>query len=353
MEKVLVKASTNYNVYIGKGILEQICGGIRTGQKLAVVADETVAALYMNRLLQMLRSHGHEAVSFTFPAGEASKSMMTLAELLEWLAEKELTREDMVIALGGGVTGDLAGFASSVYLRGIPYMQVPTTFLAAIDSSVGGKTAVDLQTGKNLAGSFYQPQSVVCDVELLSTLSGAVFAEGIAEAVKYGILGDPELFQQLESGSVHEELENVVCRCVRMKRDIVEQDEFDTGQRQLLNLGHTFGHCVEKLSHYQISHGNAVSIGLAMMARAAAVLGYLSEIDRDRMISVLKKNDLPVTCPYEWQEMMTVMKRDKKRKGDILTLVVPTGIGTCVLQSVSLKEAGRYLELALKGGNIR
>ena len=350
IREVTVKASRCYNVTIGSGILQELGRSVKKEQRLAVITDQNVAHLYRERVEQIMA--GRQVEFFVFSPGEEAKCFERLSEILEWLADLQMTREDMIIALGGGVTGDLAGFAASVYLRGIPFIQIPTTLLAAIDSSVGGKTAVNLKAGKNLAGSFYQPQQVICDVELLKTLSDENLAEGIAEAVKYGILGDPDLFEQLSSGQSRDSLEDIIYHCVVMKRDVVEEDEFDTGNRQLLNLGHTFGHCIEKLSKYEIPHGRAVAVGLALIARAAAAFGHLSTQDRDRIIRALESNRLPVTCDYQWEAMMEVMKRDKKRRGDTITLILPVRIGECILHPVSIDRAGEYLKAALQGESL-
>lgn len=349
MKKVQVKASKDYEVWIGSGLLSDIGHQVKPGQQVAVITDQTVASLYLDQLQESLRQQGHEAEVFTFPPGEAAKSMEMLSDILEWLAGIGMTRTDLIIAFGGGVTGDLAGFAASVYLRGISFIQVPTTFLAAIDSSVGGKTAIDLKAGKNLAGSFYQPQQVICDISLLATLNDETFAEGTAEAIKYGILGDRELFEKLKCKNFRTDLEDIIYRCVSMKRDLVETDEFDTGQRQLLNLGHTFGHCIEKLSGYRQSHGNAVAVGLALIARTAESFGHLSGGDREEIIQALKNNGLPTECSYEWEAMMEVMMRDKKRRGGTITLIIPSAIGACALHPLALEEAGRYLQAGLKG----
>ena len=349
MKTVQVKASRSYEVLIGNDILGQMREVITPDQKVAVVTDETVASYHLEALKSQLQKLGKKAEVFTFAPGEQSKNIFVLSDILEWLAEMKISRSDLLIAFGGGVTGDLAGFAAAVYLRGISYIQIPTTFLAAIDSSVGGKTAVDLKAGKNLAGSFYQPAQVICDIELLKTLKKETFAEGTAEAIKYGVLGDRDLFEQLKDGQPKEQLEEIIFRCVMMKRDVVEEDEFDNGQRQVLNLGHTFGHCIEKLSKFKISHGNAVAIGLALIARAAAAYGHLAENDRDQIIRAIQANNLPVTCDYSCEEIMDMISQDKKRRGDRITLVIPTGIGSCMLHPVSLKQAGEYLRVGLKG----
>lgn len=350
MKTIQVKASKSYKVKIGTNILKEVTDVLKKNQKVVIVTDETVAFLHLEKLKNVLLAAGFEPEVFMFPSGEESKCIQVLSCLLEWLAQIPLTRSDMVIAFGGGVTGDLAGFAASIYLRGIEFIQVPTTFLAAIDSSVGGKTGIDLQAGKNLAGSFWQPKEVICDISLLETLSEETFAEGTAEAIKAAILVDSEMFEIIQKGKIQDDLEEIIYRCVSMKRDLVEEDEFDTGQRQLLNLGHTFGHCVEKLSNFEITHGNAVAIGLALIMEAAAAYGHCTKEDAKAVIEALNENGLYTKCPYTADEMIEVMKRDKKRKGDNLTLILPRKIGECFLQTMTLDEAKKYLEVGLQGG---
>lgn len=350
MKTIQVKVSKNYEVKIGTNILSEVTSTLKKGQKVAIVTDETVALLHLEKLKDVLANAGFVAEVFMFPSGEESKSVKVLSCLLEWLAQIQMTRSDIILAFGGGVTGDLAGFAASIYLRGIEFIQIPTTFLAAIDSSVGGKTGIDLQAGKNLAGSFWQPKAVICDTSLLETLSEETFAEGSAEAIKAGILRDPEMFEIIQAGETKQRLEEIICRCVSMKRDIVEQDEFDTGERQLLNLGHTFGHCIEKLSNFEITHGNAVAIGIALIMKAAVIYGHCKEEEKDVVIQTLHENGLYTDCPYTADEMMEVMKRDKKRQGDKLTIILPRKIGECFLHTVTLEEAKAYLKSGIDGG---
>ena len=251
MSTIRVCASKNYDVRIESGLLcdagQQIAAvcGVCTA---AVISDDTVFSLYGSRLCDTLQASGFRTVSFVFPHGEQSKNLTVYTELLNFLAENRLTRTDCLVALGGGVVGDLCGFAAATYLRGVSFVQIPTTLLAAVDSSVGGKTAVDLPAGKNLVGAFYQPSLVLCDPDLLQTLPEDIFRDGCAEVIKYGLLGNAEFFRELSAAAIRENLPHAIETCVSMKRDIVCADEFDRGQRQLLNLGHTFGHAVEHFS---------------------------------------------------------------------------------------------------------
>jgi len=264
MKSICVKASNEYQVMIGRGLLpmlgEQIASVCKP-QTVAIISDSTVWPLYGETAAKSIENAGFTVISFVFPAGEASKNGETYLQALNFLAEAKVTRTDCIVALGGGVVGDLAGFTAATYLRGVSYIQVPTTLLAAVDSSVGGKTAIDLPAGKNLCGAFYQPRLVLCDTDTLSTLPQDIFRDGCAEVIKYGILYDPVLFGHLEKTGLNFDREAVITRCVELKRDVVAEDEFDTGARMKLNLGHTIGHGVEARSNFSLSHGKSVSIG--------------------------------------------------------------------------------------------
>jgi 3-dehydroquinate synthase len=309
-----------------------------------VITDDTVKALYLETVKESLEAAGFSVCVYSIPSGEASKNWEVLGRLLEFLAESGLTRSDAVLALGGGVVGDLAGFAAAVYQRGIVYVQLPTTFLAAIDSSVGGKTAVDLAAGKNLAGAFHQPKLVLCDTDTFDTLSPEIFADGAAEAVKYGVLMGEELFNQTANlqGKATPKL---VAQCVEAKAHIVEQDEKDGGIRNLLNLGHTFGHAMEKESGFRLTHGHAVAMGLAMMARAAERKGFLEAEVRGKIENALLQNGLPITCDFPAEVIFKAALGDKKRRGGKLTLVVPFGLGDCRLMPVPAEEVYDWITL--------
>lgn len=350
MKTIQVNASTTYPIHIGADLLSQsgsLClDALGAPCKLCVVSDTNVAPLYLQKTEDALVSSGFEVCSFVFPNGEASKNTATLIELLEFLAEHRLTRSDAIVALGGGVVGDLSGFAAAVYLRGIRFLQIPTTLLAAVDSSVGGKTAVDLRAGKNLAGAFHQPSAVICDVKTLDTLSDAVFADGCAEVVKYGVINDRAFFESLRSG-VREQIEQVIAACVQNKSRIVEGDEFDRGARQLLNLGHTVGHAVEACSNFEISHGSAVAIGMAVVTRAAVRAGLCPASDLDSLLSLLTSLSLPTECPYTARELCAIASADKKRSGAHITLVVPYGIGDCRLERIELDALEDFVAMGL------
>lgn len=348
MEIIRVPASKEYDVIIGNGILSTLgerCVNLLGKSKAVIVTDSNVAPLWLGKAKQSLEDAGIETFTYIFPAGEESKSKETLFDLLEFMAENKLTRSDFALALGGGVTGDMTGLAASLYLRGVPFVQVPTTLLAAVDSSVGGKTAVNLSAGKNLMGAFYQPSLVLCDTDTLGTLSAEIFADGMAEVIKYGVIFDKELFDAVKGGNITDKLEKIIARCVELKRDVVAKDEFDKGERQLLNFGHTMAHSIEKCSNFEISHGSAVAIGMVIAAKAGNALGWSDEDCTDEIIKANKNNALPCECSFSPEELAQAALSDKKRAGDSIAFVAPRKIGECYLKKVSvdvLKQISEY-----------
>lgn len=346
MITVPIQTTKPYNVYIGKGLLAQ--AGSLMADRIApcsavLVSDSTVTPLYADEAASSLAAAGYEVTRYVFPAGEASKNWTILGSLLEFLAQSQLTRSDILVALGGGVTGDLTGFAASIYLRGIRYVQIPTTLLACVDSSVGGKTAVDLQAGKNLAGAFWQPQLVICDTDTLKTLSDHIFLDGVSESIKYGIIRDFQLFCDIESGGFDAHCDKIIAECISMKGDIVAEDEFDKGTRELLNYGHTLGHAVEKCSNFSISHGHAVAIGMNMAASIAARIGYCTSKCAHQIQQSLLKLGFSLDCPYSKEELLPVVLLDKKRKGDIIDFILPKEIGCCEIYPVKIKDLEEFL----------
>jgi 3-dehydroquinate synthase len=347
-----VRVRDGYEVVIGDGLLAQsgrLMRAVLGECRLAVVTDSNVAQLYLSTLLTSLKEAGYDACSYVFPAGEASKRLETLSGMLEFFAEQHLTRKDCVVALGGGVTGDIAGFAAGCYLRGVKYVQVPTTLLAAVDSSVGGKTAVDLAAGKNLAGLFHQPSLVICDTNTFETLSPDEFANGAAEAIKTGILDDEALFSMFESGDARANIKDIVEQCVAFKARIVEADETETGIRKTLNLGHTAGHAIERCSDFTLPHGHAVAIGLAIIARASERLGWAEEPIARRIETALTRNDLPTTTSFSPEVLAEAALSDKKRANGQITLVVPKKIGDCALIDILLEQLSDVFRAGMEG----
>ena len=345
MKTISVTASKSYDVFIGAGLLgnlgQHLLSVLNKACKLAIISDSNVWSLYGKTAEAALTNTGFSVVSFVFPAGESSKNADTYLNILNFLAENQLTRSDAVLALGGGVTGDMTGFAAATFLRGVRYIQVPTSLLAMVDSSVGGKTAIDLPVGKNLVGAFYQPSLVLCDLDTLNTLPDSVFCDGCAEVIKYGILYDRDLFEHLEEKGLNFDREAVVARCVELKRNVVAEDEFDTGARQKLNLGHTIGHGVEAQSNFTITHGQAVAIGMAIVAKAGCRSIY------DQLCTVLKKFNLPTTTDFSARQLYTSALSDKKRSGGTVNLIIPREIGYCEIVPTPVEKLQSFIEEGL------
>lgn len=350
MKTVRVNASRSYNVCIGSGLLNRLGTFVREtvgGAKAAIVSDSNVFPIYGNTAEDSLRQAGFEVINFVFSAGESSKSGNTYLELLNFLAENHMTRSDCLIALGGGVTGDLTGFAAATYLRGVNYIQVPTTLLAAVDSSVGGKTAIDLAAGKNLCGAFYQPSLVLCDIDTLNTLPEDIFRDGCAEVIKYGILYDRSLFDLLAKTGIAFPREEVIARCVETKRNVVALDEFDRGERQKLNLGHTIGHGVEAHSNFEVSHGKAVAIGTAIVSRAAAVSKICPEDVSEKICQVIRQFGLPTHTDFSAEQLSSAALSDKKRSGGTINLILPIDIGNCIIQPTAVADLNTFIKAGL------
>lgn len=332
-----VEASRSYDIHIGRGILPRIGEFIRpiVGEcRVAVLTDSNVDELYGDMLVEALGASGYAADKFVVPAGEASKCADNLLEFLNFLAECRLTRSDAVIAFGGGVVGDMAGLSAALYLRGVKYIQIPTTLLAAVDSSVGGKTAIDIPAGKNLVGAFYQPSLVCCDTALMDSLLPDVYRDGCAEVIKYGVILDRELYDKLHTRPFDREA--VVARCVEIKRDVVQQDEYDNGLRGLLNFGHTFGHAIEKMSNFEVSHGSAVAKGMVVAAKMAPLCG-LCDVSEE-LIALLLEYGFDISCGYSADELFDAILSDKKRRGGNITVVLPKAMGECVLVTLPVEE---------------
>ena len=338
-----VEASRSYDILIGRDILVGLGEFIRPllgNCRLAVLTDSNVDALYGDAIINHLNEAGYDACKYVIPAGEASKCADNLLAFLNFMASSQLTRSDAVVAFGGGVVGDLGGLSASLYLRGVKYVQVPTTLLASVDSSVGGKTAIDIPAGKNLVGSFYQPSLVCCDTALMDTLAPEIYRDGCAEVIKYGMILDAALYDTLHT--LPFDREAVVARCVEIKRDVVQQDEFDNGIRGLLNFGHTFGHAIEKLSDFGISHGEAVAKGMVIAARMAPLCGLCDVADE--LSALLVRYGFDVSCPYGAQEIYDALLSDKKRRGGNISVVLPRAVGDCTLVTMPVEDLKELLQ---------
>ena len=349
MRTIDVPASTPYRVHLGTRLLEQAGDIVRDaagGEKAVIVTDSNVGPLYAEIVRASLEGSGYEAHVFTFPAGERHKRAGTLVDALEFMAERELDRRDVVVALGGGVTGDLGGLAAALYMRGIALAQVPTSLLAMVDSSVGGKTAVDLEAGKNLAGAFWQPRTVIADIGCLGTLGPAQFADGCGEVVKHAVIRDAALFSALEAEPPTYErlcapgglsfMEDVVARNIEIKRDVVAGDEREAGTRKLLNFGHSIGHAVEASAGYHLGHGTCVAIGMCMITRAVIAQGACDPALLPRLEALLNRCGLTTSCSFTCDELYASALHDKKRRGKTIDLVIPHEAGSCSIDTVPL-----------------
>lgn len=342
MTKIRVKASKPYDVVIGKDILENAGSLISEavkGRKAVIVTDDIVNGLYAEKLIKSMNESGFTTDIFVFPNGEENKCHKTLIELYDFLAEKNITRSDFLVALGGGVVGDLTGFAAATYLRGIDYVQIPTTLLAQVDSSVGGKTAVDIGAGKNLVGAFKQPDIVIADIDTLDTLSEEIFTDGMGEVVKYGMIWSKELFELLKSGRVKENLAKIVEECVDIKRQVVETDEFDTGLRMILNFGHTLGHSIEKYYNYHgFSHGKAVSVGMYLMTVIGEKAGLIKDNISDELKACLIANNMPFESETPASALFGGAVNDKKRFSDTISIILCREIGKADIVKMNINE---------------
>lgn len=335
-----VKTCPAYKIIIERGCIENTGAYARElfpgGGKAVVAGDSNVLPLYGQKVAGALREAGFSVYTCQFPAGEESKRLSTIESMYACFAENGLTRSDFVVALGGGVTGDMAGFAAATYLRGIKVIQIPTSLLAQIDSSVGGKTGVDLPQGKNLVGAFHQPSLVLIDPDTLSTLPGSFFSDGMGEAVKYGCIKSRGLFDTIKDTDIRDNIEKMIYNCVDIKRDAVEKDEFDNGERMLLNFGHTFGHALEKLYGYKkLTHGAAVGIGMVMMAKCGEAAGLTEPGTANAISCVLKKYSLPVWDDMDIEKIAGAVALDKKSRGGEINLIMLKKIGESFIYKVS------------------
>ena len=311
-------------------------------KKALVITDSNVDEIYGKKIIKELENIGAKPYKFVFKAGESSKSINTVVSAYTSLCENAFTRSDVIIALGGGVTGDVAGFIASTYLRGIEYYQIPTTMLAMIDSSIGGKTGIDLPHGKNLAGTFYQPNSVYINTLFLKTLSDAYMRDGLAEAVKYACIDTPSIFEDIENSDYN----NVILKSVKIKCDIVSGDEFDKGQRMLLNFGHTIGHAVEKCMDFKgITHGQAVAIGMVHAVKMGNKLGYTPLEGVDKLIDILNKLELPIHTDIYKDKLLQAITIDKKNMDGYLNFILIKEFGNALIEKIKLSELIKYISI--------
>ncbi len=336
MKTIQVQTKQPYEIQVEPGLLSTSGARIRRVTKAktaAVITDDHVDAFYGAEAVKSLEAASFHVIKFVFPHGESSKSMSVLAQIYDFLCENNITREDCLIALGGGVVGDITGFAAATYLRGIDYVQIPTSLLAMVDSSVGGKTAVDLPGGKNLVGSFKQPIVVICDPNLLQTLPQKFLSDGMGEVIKYGMIRDHALFELLEQHSledIFDVIEDIILTCMQIKSDVVEHDEFDHGERMILNFGHTIAHAIESYYHYTtFTHGEAVSAGMCMMTKRAC-----TDATYQRLCQCVTKYALPTAAPVKLSELIPFCKRDKKCTDENIRFIVCEEIGNAQIRTM-------------------
>lgn len=359
MEKIQVNLGPDsYTIEVERGLLSRAAPRIRAlmpgVEKIAVITDDVVDGLYGARLAEGLRQEGLAVRRIAIPHGEKSKNLTVLGEVLEEMAAFGMTRSDGVVTLSGGVPGDLGGFAAAVYLRGVPFVQMPTTILAQIDSSVGGKVAVDLASGKNLAGNFYQPKGVLIDPDLTATLPSRYIHDGMAEAVKYGCIADASLFSLFEALRSDEDilkaLPQIISACCRIKADLVEADVRDNGARMLLNFGHTIGHAIEREYHYETyTHGEAVAAGMVMLTEMTESMGITQPGTAERIAKVLTQIGLPTKAEVSRDALVSHMMHDKKRRGRGITFVVLDAIGKSRLLPVPAEDIPCFVPEARHG----
>ena len=335
MEKIVVKTLTkSYDIITGSGLFSDVRKYIKIDkQKIFIISDSNVAPLYLQTLSKNF--DGNTVSSFIIPAGEKSKNLTIVQKIYNKLNRSKISKSDLIIALGGGVVGDITGFAAATYLRGISYIQIPTTLLAQVDSSIGGKCGVNLKFGKNLAGTIYQPEYVICDYDVLNTLPAFEFKNGLAEVVKCGAISDSSILNDVEKN----DLNKIIIKSITVKKRIVEIDEFEKNERMLLNFGHTFGHAIEVLGKYKrFSHGQAVAIGMVEAVKLGIKLKITPIACLDKLVSILQKYDLPTVCPYSLEQMLEFLKSDKKIRNGMLNFVLLKDFGFAKISPVSVEQ---------------
>ncbi len=353
MKRFKVSTSSSYEVILDHGLLGNAGNLISqlgfpestsTLNKIALITDSTVGELYAGDIISDLRSAGFDVYKILFPAGEHSKNLNTYSNILESLADVGMSRSDMVLALGGGVVMDIAGFAAGTYLRGIRYAAIPTTFQAAMDAAIGGKTGVNLLKGKNLAGVFWQPSLVLCDLDILSSSSEEGLTEGLAEAIKCAAISDGSLLKAIEKG----DLPYILERCISIKKSLIEADERGSNLRQLLDFGHTIGHGIEKLSSYNISHGEAIAMGMVIEARGAWLTGLTSSDISGDLSEILSSLGFNLSPSYEGEELYQAALSDEKISGGMIAMTIPESMGKATIKKISLGQLRDLIAAGVK-----
>jgi len=346
MHTIHVPVNDAYDVLIERGLIHQsgqIIKSLSSAETCVIITDDNVDRIYSDIVETSLRNSGFAVEKFVFPHGEASKNAETLLKIYTFLCEREITRSDCLIALGGGVVGDITGFAAATFLRGLQYVQIPTSLLAQVDSSVGGKTAIDLPEGKNLVGAFKQPLTVICDPDTLFTLPQTFLIDGMGEVIKYGMIANAELFSKLcqyDLSNITEHLDEIIPVCIGIKRDVVAEDELDTGLRMILNFGHTLGHAIEAYYHYETyTHGCAVAAGMCLMTKF-----HNTPEEYETLKCCVERYHLPSDVPASLKELVSLCGHDKKRAGTRLRYIVCSSIGTAEIKSDFLPDFQKHFE---------
>ena len=339
MKTIHLNVSKSYDVLLDDGLINnsnELILPFCKGHNIAIITDDIVDRLYGSFLYNKLKEGNYSIIKYVFPNGESSKNIHTLSNILEFLAENGFKRNDYLIALGGGVVGDITGFAASIYMRGINFIQIPTTLLSMVDASVGGKTAIDLKSGKNLAGAFWQPSLVICDTNIIKNLPDEIFREGMGEVLKYDVISNLGIFENVFEKRLNENLTSIIYNCIDSKRCVVEEDEYETkGIRKVLNVGHTFAHGLEKLSNYKISHGIAVGTGLVWEAAISYRIGICSLDTFESIKRAVQECNLLISFDYNFEDLINAMKKDKKNDDSEISFMLPVKLGNCVEKKIS------------------
>lgn len=349
MKKLTVNVDKGYDILIEKGITAH-CGEyiskISKAKKVCIISDTNVFPLYGKSVKASLKASGFDVYEYIFTAGESSKKPAEIIKMVEFMAENEFTRSDIVVALGGGVVGDMAGFAAAIYLRGVDFVQIPTSLLAQVDSSVGGKTAVDLPQGKNLCGAFHQPILVLVDPNTLDTLSPHFFSDGLAEAIKMGCIKSKSLFEKIENNNAVDVIDEIIYECDALKARVVENDEKEHGERAQLNFGHTGGHAIEKLHGFKdVSHGEAVGMGMVLITKAEEEQGLLEKGTSERIARLLEKYNLRTADTNSLESIISAMNADKKRTSDSINFTLISEIGCGYNKKIKYEEIPKFFGL--------